>query len=158
MFFQESSQFLIGSRAIDIERIGKLHSRSRPNQSHQTFGNHSTIENRAAQFFVLQAASHHRALCGMKTANGTTCNCNEQHREDRQTSRMVTSKGFRYFRQFSRLNQDSAQDTHRHKDKGYTEQRINSSDKRINRQKSCQYIITENYNRPCGKLSQRKRQ
>ena len=75
---------------------GKGYGSGSPYKSHDTLGNHSTIEYRACQLLALEAACHHGRLRCMEARYGAAGYAHKHHREHRVRirSRMAVEESF----------------------------------------------------------------
>ena len=144
----------------------KVSSCGSPYQSDDSFGNHSTVEDRSTVTLAGHTPCHQRTLSCMKTTDSATGDTNKHNREDRQSIgiRVNILNTVPKFGQCRMIDIQHHQNTYRHEQQCDSKQRIDLTDNLIHRQQCSQNIIKEHHDNPeshiqriRGELSQQSR-
>ena len=121
-----------------------------PDESHNTFGNHCTIENRTTLLLVYHTTSHKRRLRSMETRNCTASDGYEHHREYRICCRsgVFVFKSIPNFGNCWLIANKCHHYRHSHTKQQNAENRINASDDLVNWQQCGYQIVNQNYSYP----------
>ena len=118
----------------------------RPDEGDDAFGNHGAVEDRAAEALVLEAARHDWGLRGMEARASAAGDRDEHQRPDRhllRAERMQVCKRHVRHRVAADAEQHASHDAERHDDEAGAEQRIETSDQRVNRQQRREEVIEQ---------------
>ncbi len=133
-----AGQFVVAS--------GESDGSGRPDQGHDTLGDHRAVEHHAAVFLILEATGHHRALRGVEAGNGTAGDRDAHHREYRG----VFARGMATEETFGESVGDLhavyyhiAHDAHGHEEESEAEERVEVADQFVDGEEGGQDVIEE---------------
>ena len=142
--------FFIGGAAGHIQFVGKLQGGCRPYQGDDALGDHGTVEHAASLALVLDAAGHHRALCGVESADRSTGNGDAQAGEDGQSAAGVVvlegigNLGYRC----TAMGKYTDEDADGHENKDYTEHGVYLADNLVDGQGGGQEVVEKDHHDP----------
>ena len=140
-----SCYLFITRRRLVVEEI---HGHRSPNQSHDTFSNHSTIEDRTAHLLARDAACHQRTLRSVETADGATGNGDEQCGENAGRRQGLYRQAFPNLGQVRHLHKQHHHQRCCHKEQREGKERIYLADNLVDRQHRGNDIVNEDDQRP----------
>ena len=139
---------LEGRFGFTIEEIAGYR---RPDERHGAFRNHGPVENRTPHLLMLDTTGHQRALRGMKAADRSAGNRDEQARENRVLGQGTARRVFQPFPNLRNIRELDKQDDHqgnRHEDQSKGEHRIYPADDLVDRQQRGNDVIDKDDDDP----------
>ena len=128
--------------------VEKCHSDSCPNKGDNRLGNHRAIEDKAALTLVVDTTGHQRRLRSVEARNRTTGNGDKECRHKWQIS-LVYMEIFECHRRYGVVAKEQySQQTECHRNKRNTEERVDLSDKFVDRQQSSDKVVGNYYCQP----------
>ena len=150
----DDTEFLLPFRTEKVSRC------RRPNQSHDTFGDHRPVEDRTPLFLIGHATGHQWRLRSMEARYGAACDTDKQHRENRRSPSigMHILHAVGNLGNTRKLYQQYTKYADGHEQQSCREERIYAPDNLVYREQSSHDVINKNDINPESRIEMLWRQ